>query len=251
MNYIIVTGTSRGIGEAIIRELIQKDNHLFCISRKKNMSLISEANSKGVNLDYFEYDLNNLCDIDKLMNGIFEKVDMIRARGIYLINNAGIISPIKIIDKCDKYDIIKNINVNLTAPMLMVSNFIRLAKDIDAEKRIINISSGAASNPIEGWSCYCSSKSGLDMFTQCVGQEEMNKEYPTKIISFAPGIVDTNMQKEIRSSSEEDFPNLETFIDFKDKGKLKAAKDVAKVIKKVLFDKEFEQGKAVDISDYI
>ena len=43
------------------------------------------------------------------------------------------------------------------------------------------------------------------MFTQCVATEEWEKEYPVKIVAFAPGVVDTNMQAQIRETAKEDF----------------------------------------------
>ena len=46
------------------------------------------------------------------------------------------------------------------------------------------------------------------MFTQCVATEEVEKEYPLKIVAFAPGVVDTNMQSKIRETNKEDFINL-------------------------------------------
>ena len=58
MNYYIITGASRGLGRAITENLLSKDNHLFCISRRINEDIVTEAGLKDCKIDYFEYDFN-------------------------------------------------------------------------------------------------------------------------------------------------------------------------------------------------
>lgn len=250
MNYIIITGASQGLGESIAENLLGNNNHLFCISRKKNDRLISKAKDNGVKIDYFKYDLNRIDDLETLMQDIFSKIEVQSARSIVLINNAGTVAPIRPISKCESAEVINNLNVNLVAPILLTSIFIKNTSSFNIEKRVINISSGAGKKPYYGWSCYCSSKAGLDLFTQCVGVEEESKEYPVKILSFAPGIIDTDMQKEIRHSNKEDFAQLERFLAFKEEGKLMSSEFVSSIITKLLFDENFKQGAVTDISDF-
>ncbi len=71
--------------------------------------------------------------------------------------------------------------------MLLSSAFIKHTKDWNVDKRIINISSGAAQNPYFGWAAYCTTKAGVNMLTKCIALEETDKKYPVKVISFAPG----------------------------------------------------------------
>jgi len=134
--------------------------------------------------------------------------------------------------------------------MILTSLFIKHAKDHKAEKRVINISSGAGKKPYYGWSIYCGSKAAVDLFTRCVSLEQQAREYPVKIISFAPGIVDTDMQQEIRSTAKEDFEQLERFVAFKNDGKLSKPEDVAEKVIELMFDKEFMDGGVIDISQY-
>jgi benzil reductase ((S)-benzoin forming) len=251
MKYFIITGTSRGLGEALAKGLMEENNHLICISRGNNTELISEAENKGVNLDYINYDLNDINNIDKLMENVFYKINFEIMEAIYLINNAGIVKPIAPIERCEHIEIIENVNINLLAPMLIVSSFITLTSELKVEKRVINISSGAGKKPYHGWSCYCSTKAGIDMFTKTVAFEQENKDYPVKILSFAPGIIDTKMQEQIRSSSEEEFAHIERFMNFKKQGLLLKPREVAEVIIRLLFDENFEQGGIDDIKNYI
>ena len=251
MKYIIITGTSKGVGESIAKCLLNKNNHLFCISRSLNKDLIAEAERKGVKLQYIQQDLNKVEEIEKLMEGIFKNIDTNNTDGVYLINNAGIVAPIKKVEGLKWEDVSLNLNVNLAAPMLITSNFIECAKELKVEKRIINISSGAGKRPISGWSAYCSAKAGVDLFTRCVALEQENEEFPAKVISFGPGIVDTNMQEEIRSSHKEDFVDLEKFIGFKEQGNLRQPEEVAEAVTELLFSESFENGKVTSISEYL
>lgn len=251
MNYIIITGASKGLGESIVKKLMNKENYLFCISRNINQELIAEAKENNVQLNYIDFDLSDVTNIDNTMKNIFSKIDISNLSSIYLINNAGIVAPITTVEKADSQAVIRNININLIAPMLITSNFMKFTRDLNVEKRVINISSGAGKKPFFGWGPYYSSKAGLDMMSQCIGLEEQNKEYPVKIMSFGPGIMDTDLQKEIRSTKEEDFILVPDFIKFKEEGKLLPADTVADVVLRLLFEIDYKQGVVSSVRDYL
>ena len=86
------------------------------------------------------------------------------------------------------------------------------------------------------------------MFTQCVATEEAEKEYPVKIVAFAPGVVDTNMQAQIRETNK-DFTNLDRFIALKEEGKLLSPEYVAKAIRNLLETENFPQGEVIRIDE--
>jgi benzil reductase ((S)-benzoin forming) len=222
MNYFILTGASKGIGESICKKLLSNNNHLLCVSREKNDELISFANLKNYKLDYFEFDLNNTHQIEELMENIFEKIDPSDIESLYLINNAGICFTQNIEDTEPK-SIIKLMNVNLISPMILTSSFIKKSEQYDIEKRILNVSSGASFNLSSGGSCYSTSKSGLETFTKSIGIEKSN----VKIMAIRPGMVDTYMHR-----------NTEN------KKNLKTSEYAADRIITFLFER-FEHGKAV------
>jgi benzil reductase ((S)-benzoin forming) len=81
---------------------------------------------------------------------------------------------------------------------------------------VLNISSGAGKNAIDGWSSYCASKAGLDMFSRVVAEElSLSGKKNIRVFSVAPGIVDTAMQEEIRKASAKDFSRIQQFVDYK------------------------------------
>jgi benzil reductase ((S)-benzoin forming) len=249
MKCFIVTGTSRGLGEAIIKKILDPNKILFCISRKKNESLIHAANDRKVRLEYIPYDLNNLADIDTVMEGIFQKITGIACDGYYLVNNASILAPIKPIERCSQQEIVENFQVNTLAPILLTASFIRMTQTFNADKRVVNISSKAAKKPCDGWSCYAGSKAAIEMFSQCAALEQEECQYPVKVIAFNPGMMDTNFQKEIRATTKEDFGQVNRFIEAKESGKLQTADYVAEKIITLLFDEAIVHGGAIDIKD--
>src|SRR5207249_1406644 len=63
---------------------------------------------------------------------------------------------------------------------------------------VINISSGAAHHPLEGWSAYCSAKAGLAMLTSAIALE--CADAGVRVFGLSPGVIDTDMQAAIRAS---------------------------------------------------
>ncbi|MFD0717036.1 SDR family NAD(P)-dependent oxidoreductase [Paenibacillus sp. GCM10027626] len=188
MKYIILTGASRGIGEALCRKLLSKNHHLLCVSRKKNDSLVAFAHSEKHKMDYFEFDLNNVHEIDEFVKKVFEKIDTSNVESIYLINNAGIVFN-QLIEETDPTSIIQMMNINLVSPMILTSCFIKYSEQFNVEKKILNVSSGSSFNLSSGGSCYSTSKAGLETFTKSIGIEKIN----VKIMAIRLGMVDTDM----------------------------------------------------------
>lgn len=251
MNAYIITGTSRGLGEAIVNSIMESVDKplIYCLSRSVNEGLLDRAAENEIDLDYITYDLNDLQGIAEIMEDIMEEIidekDILE--GVYLINNAGVLAPVMAIDHAGTEALIANIGVNLLAPMILTGEFIKWTKGLEVEKRIINISSGAANHGYYGWSAYCSAKAGLNRFSETVAMEQAYQKFGTKIISFAPGILDTDMQGEIRATKAEDFKDLDRFIAFKENGDLVAPSIVARDLVALLHHKNFPSGKALDI----
>ncbi len=211
MNYYYITGTSRGIGKAFADYLLDSpSNKVIGISRQRSI--------EHPNYRHFYLDLS-----DSIALAGFKFELHANAKKIYLINNAGTLGFIRPVGKLDASVIIKNYTLNLIAPSVLTNAFINCYDTVDAEKVIVNISSGAGKVPVDGWAVYCASKSGIDMFSRVVDVEQkIRAEHASKsvhksfkIFSIAPGVVDTEMQSEIRKASKDDFSRLENFIEYK------------------------------------
>lgn len=112
------------------------------------------------------------------------------------MNNAGVIEPIAPLAKTDIPAWELSIQINLLAPYRFIRGLLALPSD-GSKRRMVNVSSGAASQALEGWSAYCAGKAALAMLTRSV-----HAEHGSDVVafSFIPGLVDTDMQATIRSS---------------------------------------------------
>ncbi|WP_339147710.1 MULTISPECIES: (S)-benzoin forming benzil reductase [unclassified Sutcliffiella] len=252
MNYFIVTGSSKGLGEATVKLLLKENHHVICIARNENKDLELAAKQNGAKITLLQEDLSKherVTGIVQYLLATIEEDDQVE--GIYLINNAGMVDPIKPAGKAEESAMIKAVHLNLLTPMLMTNEFIRLTEEWTCKKVIVNISSGAANHPIHGWNTYCTTKAGLDMFTKTVGLEQSQATHPTTILSFSPGIMDTAMQGVIRSSDKENFNNVEMFKSYHEEGQLRSPEFVAKKMIDLLFSSNVENGRVYDIKEFL
>ncbi|MFP4064452.1 MAG: (S)-benzoin forming benzil reductase [Bacteroidales bacterium] len=249
MQYFIITGASKGLGEALAIALLEEGRHLLCIARNESERLKKLAAAHNTLLDFFSFDLSQTQHIPDLGEQLFEKINTQAASGLYLVNNAGVIQPVGRVEDCRPDDVDFHMRVNLLAPMLLSAEFIRKSQAMKIEKRIMNISSGAAKNPYYGWSNYCTAKAGLDMFGRCISAEQEGETDPVKTMAIAPGIIDTDMQTTIRGTDERAFIHRKKFVELKETGQLTPPDLAGKKLAKILLSDQFEDGAIKDIRD--
>jgi NAD(P)-dependent dehydrogenase (short-subunit alcohol dehydrogenase family) len=182
----LVTGGNRGIGYAAVRELARAGAQVTFTAR-------SEANVAAAMEELAGAAQGRVCDVTDRA-GMAALID----EGFdILVNNAGVIGPIGRIGDVSVEDWARNIETNLVAAF----HAIQVAVPGMVNRgggTIVNLSSGAAHRPMEGWSAYCAGKAGLSMVTRCVHEEWGG--HGIRAFGFAPGVVDTDMQGSIRAS---------------------------------------------------
>ncbi len=158
-------------------------------SKAKIEAIAKDINSSGATALALACDVSDYNSVENLVTKTVAKFGKIDT----LINNAGLIDPIAKFSETDPEEWAKTISVNLIGAY----NCIRaMINNLNDDATIINLSSGAAFTALEGWSAYCSSKAGLAMLTKSI-----RLEHPQiNIYGFAPGLVDTPMQAQIRQS---------------------------------------------------
>jgi len=229
MRAFIITGTSRGLGFEICKQLIQRNHLVFAIARNKNDYLLDLATQNGCKMHFVKYDLQYTEGISDLMKEILERVKT-KLESITLINNAAQVTPLGSIDSCSPEETVRSVQINLLAPILLTQSLIKRTEQWDIQRIIVNISSGSAKQAAPGMSLYCASKAALNMFTSCV-QIESHRSLTTYTVN--PGMVDTDMQAVARN--EEGLPIATLFREAKESGSLKSAEGVAKkIVKRVL-----------------
>jgi benzil reductase ((S)-benzoin forming) len=192
----LITGTGSGIGKALAELLLSENYLVFGYSRTNQI--------ENKNFTFTTIDLSNLQEVQKLQFPDFDVTS-----NVLLVNNAATIGSILPLDKKETTDIINEYHLNLITPTLLSRKFI--STYTANQKLIIHIGSGAANSPIPFWSTYCATKSALDMLTKVITEE---KHKNLTVFSVHPGVVDTNMQKEIRESDANSFPLHQKFVDY-------------------------------------
>jgi benzil reductase ((S)-benzoin forming) len=237
--HFIITGTSRGIGEQLARMLLDNGNYVHGISRGDSNILDDYKN-----YTHHHFDLSNILGIEPLLKEIFNQINLHASEMICLINNAGMLEPLKTIGNCNAEEINKNIQISLIAPMVLTSYFINQIDNVPIRKKIINISSGSGSYPAPAMSVYCTAKAGINMFTQCIGAEQSKQQYPIEIIAVDPGMVETELQQVARGKDDQDFELAKFFKQAHQTGQLQSTEELGKHLINII-DKKIEPGKLV------
>lgn len=243
MQFFLITGASKGLGRSLMEQALKEGGEVSALSR-------TVSGEKREGLTEYSVDLTNLTDTERQMKAILDQVQPERYTAVTLINNAGMVAPIKRAKEASMEELERHYTLNLTAPVLLSQMFAKRFEAFSGKKTIVNITSGAAKNPYKGWSAYCSSKAGLDMFTRTFGLEQEDEAHPARMISFSPGVMDTDMQGVIRSSSKEDFHDIERFRNLKETKSLRSPEDIAGVIHS-LISGEVENGRIYDIKEFL
>src|SRR5690606_4020802 len=168
----ILTGASRGIGAALARGLARPGTRLITLARRADPELAAHARAQGAELEQVQVDLADLGAAAQAAERIAASLP--RDAGRYLlINNAGTVQPVAAAaELVDGPAIAAAFNLNISAVMLLTARFVAAVHDLQADRRVLNISSGAGRNPNAGWGVYCATKAALDMYTRVLKQEQ-------------------------------------------------------------------------------
>ncbi len=207
--HVIISGATGGIGCHIAKLAIKSD--------VINKCTLLYRNEKKYQYYFAEYaDCHKIEKVMVDMEKSPEKeLSLLSASDdiaeIKLILAASTIEPIERITLLKPEQVIKNININIISQINLISSIVRNAIKMNLKVGIINLNSGAAYRPLSGWSLYSGSKSYLNIFLKTLVKENPD----INIVSYDPGVVDTSMQKIIRSTSINIFDEVETFKNYK------------------------------------
>jgi NAD(P)-dependent dehydrogenase (short-subunit alcohol dehydrogenase family) len=187
-----VTGASRGIGAAAARAFADAGANVALIARSTH-EIAELAGDIGETAIAIPCDVSRYAEVAAAVEMTAETFGGIDI----LVNNAGVITPMGQLPEIDPEAWGKTIDINVKGVMhgmhAVVSGMIA-----QGGGTIINISSGAAHNPVDGWSAYCSSKAAVYMLTRAADKELRDKG--VRVIGLSPGTVATEMQRAIKDS---------------------------------------------------
>jgi 3-oxoacyl-[acyl-carrier protein] reductase len=191
----IVTGASRGIGAAAALALGEAGASVVLAARSgkqadANARRISEAGGKAIAM---ECDVSDYHACQRLVHETAQRF----GPPDVLVNNAGVIEPIGMVASGEPEAWARSIEINLTGAYYAIRAVLHGMLE-RGHGDIINVSSGAALRPQEGWSAYCAGKAGLAMLTRSIDLE--HRAAGIRVFGFQPGTTDTDMQVTIRAS---------------------------------------------------
>lgn len=191
----LITGASRGIGEATARYFAERATNLVLLSRSEKPlnALAASMRNSNASVLTFTGDVSRFADVEAACQAAIEAFGGIDI----LVNNAGTIDPIARIENSDPEAWGRVIDTNLKGVYhglrAVIPHMLTRGSGI-----VVNISSGAATSALEGWSHYCASKAGVLSLTKCAHKEFA--ERGIRVVGLSPGTVISDMQDSIRES---------------------------------------------------
>lgn len=244
----LITGASRGMGQAIAEQCLHKDALVVGISRSANSQLVELAAGCGAVLSQWNADLSEPAPVAQRLHEWLQGLNPDELLSATLINNAGVISNLVPLRDAESTDLARALRVGLEAPMLLTSAFLSATRHWkDLPRKVLNISSGLGRRAMGSSSAYCAAKAGMDHFTRCVALEEAAHANGAAVCSLAPGVIDTDMQLQLRSASADAFPDRGAFAGLKDQGQLTSPAAAAQRVLAYLNRPDFGKEPVADV----
>ncbi len=219
MTLHVVTGASRGLGAAMVRQLLREGHEVAAAARGPAPEGLDEASS--ARLHWTSLDLG---DPEAARRWVVQAVAARpHADGAVLVLNAGMLEPVLPVASLDAASLDAHMRLNLLSPMLVTAGFLQATASSGTPRRILAVSSGAARRGIPHWSAYCAAKAGLDGFVRALNAES-GPDGSVRAVSLAPGVIDTAMQAVIRGI---EAPQRERFLRLHADGQLATPEDAA------------------------
>ena len=245
----IMTGASRGLGLALARQLLVPGATLVCISRHTSDALVQAATKQGAALEQWTLDLSHCVQVANALKAWLQSKNEGQWLSATLINNAGVIPAVAPLRLGDPNDLSNALRVGLEAPMLLSAAFVGATGAWTIPRKVLNISSGLGRRAMASSAAYCAAKAGMDHFTRSLAMDEARVVNGARVCSLAPGVIDTDMQVQLRGADVSQFPDRAMFADLHTKGQLSSADDAASHILAYLARPDFGSEPVADVRD--
>jgi benzil reductase ((S)-benzoin forming) len=239
----IVTGASRGLGRAVVELLLARGHQVVSISRRAPEGLDSAL------LQHWSADLADAGPVAARLASWLGERGPQSFGALNLINNAGVVSRLAPLGSVDAGDLANALRVGLEAPLLLTAAFLRATQGWAAPRKVVLVSSGLGRRAMAGSASYCAAKAGLDHLARAVALEQQDQPNGARIVSLAPGVIDTDMQVQLRSADASLFPERDRFIGLQTGGHLDSPAQAAVKLLAYLDRADFGSNPVGDVRD--
>jgi benzil reductase ((S)-benzoin forming) len=219
---VILTGASRGLGQAMAAQYLAGGAFVLGLSRRESTEL---KPSGAGGLEQWPADLADALPVAERLGAWLGDFERRRAGRlpprVRMIHNAAMISEPGDVAATAADDLARSLRIGLEAPVVLTAAFLRATAHWAAsDRRVLFVSSGLGRRAMAGAAAYCAQKAGLDHFARALALEEGARPHGARVASVAPGIIDTDMQKQLRGADPGRFAAQGTFAGFHASGAL-------------------------------
>ena len=232
-----ISGASSGIGAALAASVPWDGARVVDISR---------TGADG--LDHLEADLADPASWSTVAASFEESLARFTGEVTVFVHAAGTIEPMGFAAEVDAAAYQRNVVLNSAAPQVLGRAFVAAAAGRPGRRHLVMLTSGAAKSVYPGWSSYGAAKAAVDQWTRDVGAEQ-DIRGGVRVVAVAPGTVDTAMQRRIRETPEEAFPQRQKFVDLHRDDKLTDPAEVAAKVWALLERTDLDNGAVLDLRD--
>jgi benzil reductase ((S)-benzoin forming) len=230
MRLFFLTGASKGLGKALAEKILTYPETI----------LVGLGRTAGFSHPNYRHYAIDLSDPEAILNFPWaDYISQLKEKALLietacLINNAGSVQPVGHIGELDNRQLQQSMQLNLLTPMLLTNEFIANFRSFVSGCGVINVSSGAAQRAVDGWGVYCTSKAGLEMWTRVLRLERETENSGFIAVAFSPGMIDTEMQAQIRQTNPADFSRQPEFMEHYRAGRLQTPEEAAAKFEQLL-----------------
>ncbi len=194
----VITGASRGLGAGIAEAAHAHGMSLVLCSRSE------PSHPKGPRVRSIAMDVSEPDAVEAVAR---EAIDHFGHVDLW-VNNAGLLEPVGPLRDAPPEALRRHFDVNIFGVALGSRAFLRLLHQTGRSGVLLNISSGAGRKPYAGWAAYCAGKAAVDRMSEAIAAEEGDR---VRVHAVAPGLIDSDMQAQVRTFDAETLPSVERF----------------------------------------
>lgn len=241
----IVTGSSRGLGRAVVKQRLAAGHRVLGIAR----GAIDVVVPAGAELVAWSCDLADAAAVAERLASWLGQLDDRALASATLINNAGMIPQPAPLPAVPASELAQALRVGLEAPLLLTAAFLRASERWTAPRKVVFVSSGLGRRAMAGSVAYCAAKAGLDHLARALALEEAARANGARVVSLAPGVIDTGMQQQLRDADPALFPERERFAALLAEGRLDTPAQAAARLLAFVDRADFGRQPVADVRD--